>query len=125
MKSIIQVTFFIANFCLVAITCAADLSAFPSYISFTPTRVGYARSQYVHVHNNSRTDVHNLRFMDYGDRSQFYVDDFSCYSLRAGSSCSIRIEYRPTKEGHHRLSLDSFGNHGSLRIDVSGQAVEN
>lgn len=109
---------------LFSIPAVAGLRASPEWLRFSTTKVGFSTRQFVTVSNFTKDTVDNIRWSDFGDHQHFYVNDFRCSTIYAGSSCSLDITFRPTREGRFRLSIEGSSAAGWVRIQAEGEATE-
>jgi hypothetical protein len=104
----------------------ADLDVFPNWVNFSDTPVGSVQSRSVTVRNTGHDWVSRVNLWSSGDTDQFRVDDLGCMGLNQFSSCSVRIEYRPTEAGRHGLRIQVSGDLGGSvdTISVQGSAYD-
>lgn len=103
----------------------AQLTASPSSVSFFNTEVGsFGRSQTIYVRNMSDEDI-NVSVSDtcYGGFHRSGI----CSYISRNRSCTLRIEFRPRREGYQSCSItvrQTSGGYDQVRINVSGRGVE-
>lgn len=103
---------------------ASTLSVSPSSVNFFNVDVGgFGRSQTLYVRNQTDKDI-NVSVSDscFGD---FRVSN-SCFYLNRYGTCTIRVEFRPRRQGYQSCSITirDQTTYSSEYISISGRGVE-
>lgn len=122
----IQTALGMALLLLLPMTATASIQAFPSSVNFGQVEINsLARRQSVQVRNmsNEPTRLQISKSCPLG----FQVWDFGCgLSLPAYGTCSLDIEFRPTREGYHSCTIwiRSDSNFSTETVQLSGTGVD-
>lgn len=106
----------------IAIPSFANIMVSPSAVMFGSVKVGMTQFRTVNVYNNGGESV-NLQ-VSAGCPMDIHVNN-GCYSVYPNGSCSININYRPSRPGGSFCSVnvrDSLGSFSS--VNVSGNGVK-
>jgi hypothetical protein len=123
MKSIIQSLCLLAIAMLISIPSFAYIVASPSYVSFGTVKVGGFSGGWrtISIQNQSQKptniDVSPMCPME------FRVTNMCYGQLQAYGSCSVSIDYHPTRPGYHSCTISVRDYQGGYQtVSVSGSA---
>lgn len=123
MRNLLTAFFVLA---LAAPAAQADLQVMPGFVNFGSVRVGsVGRTAHFSIRNGGPEEA-RLSITGFGCFSDFSVQPLSCIGdLPAGSSCSVRVTFRPRTVGSKTCTVNIQNSLGAERrqVRVQGQGV--